>query len=109
MKNPPNENVLVVRRELFDRLGSFQELNFEPEKYLKAILLRGKNLLLPRDQAEQNPAYKQIILQARLVLENRTVHYVRGKKAGEQRREAKGSTGIGRRMKEGDESYFDLA
>jgi len=108
MKNPPNENVLVVRRELFDRLGSFQELNFEPEKYLKAILLRGNNLFLPRDQAEQNPAYKQIIPYALIVFENRVLHYVRGKKAGEQRLVAKGSIGIGGHMNEGDESLFAL-
>jgi len=106
--NPPRENVLVVRRELFDQLGGFQGLNFEPEKYLKAILLRGNNLFLPRDQAEQNPAYKQIIPYALIVFENRVLHYVRGKKAGEQRLVAKGSIGIGGHMNEGDESLFAL-
>ncbi len=106
--NAPNENVLVVRRELFDRLGSFQGLNFEPGKYLKPILLRGNNLFLSRDQAEQNPAYKQIIPYALIVFENRVLHYVRGKKAGEQRLVAKGSIGIGGHMNEGDESLFAL-
>ncbi len=46
--NPPNENVLVVRRSLFDQLGSFQGLNFEPQKYLDAFLSRGNNFYLPR-------------------------------------------------------------
>ncbi len=41
--NAPNENVLVIRRELFDQLGSFQGLNFEPQKYLGAFLSRGNN------------------------------------------------------------------
>src|SRR6266568_5655657 len=104
--NAPNENVLVVRREFLDRLGSFQGLNFEPEKYLSAILLRGNNLFLPRDEAEQNPAYKQIIPYALIVFENRVLYYVRGKKAGEQRLVAKGSIGIGGHMNEGDESLF---
>jgi len=36
--NATTENVLVIRRSLFDELGSFQGLNFEPKKYLKAIL-----------------------------------------------------------------------
>ncbi len=104
--NPPRENVLVVRRELFDQLGGFQGLNFEPEKYLKAILLRGNNLFLPRDQAEQNPAYKQIIPYALIVFENRVLHYVRGKKAGEQRLVAKGSIGIGGHMSEEKDKFL---
>ena len=36
------------------------------------------------------------------------LHYVRGKKAGEQRLVAKGSIGIGGHMNEGDESLFAL-
>ena len=55
------ENVLVVRRALFDELGSFHGLNFEPQKYLSAILSRGNNSFLPRTQAENDPSYKQII------------------------------------------------
>ena len=57
----PNENVLVVRRSLFDELGSFHGLTFEPEKYLSALLSRGNNFFLPRAQAENDPSYKQII------------------------------------------------
>lgn len=104
--NPHNENVLVVRRELFDRLGSFQGLSFEPEKYLSAILLRGNNFFLPRAQAEQDPAYKQIIPYVLIVFQNTVLHYVRGKKAGEQRLIAKGSIGVGGHMNETDESLF---
>jgi predicted NUDIX family phosphoesterase len=106
--NPPNENVLVVRRELFDRLGSFQGLSFEPEKYLSAILLRGNNFFLPRAQAEQDPAYKQIIPYVLTVFQNTVLHYVRGKKAGEQRLIAKGSIGVGGHMNETDESLFAM-
>src|SRR5262249_61314811 len=93
--NPPNENVLVVRRELFDELGSFQGLNFESGKYLKAILSRGSNFFIPRSEAETNPAYKQIIPYALIAFEKTVLHYVRGKKAVEQRLVAKGSIGIG--------------
>ena len=106
--NPSNENVLVVRRELFDELGSFQGLNFEAEKYLKAILSRGSNFFIPRPEAEINPAYKQIIPYALLSFENKVLHYVRGKKAGEQRLVAKGSIGIGGHMNEIDESLFAM-
>jgi predicted NUDIX family phosphoesterase len=108
MNNLPNENILVVRRELFDELGSFQGLNFEPEKYLKAILSRGNNFFLPRPEAERNPEYKQIIPYALIAFEKTVLHYVRGKKAGEQRLVAKGSIGIGGHMNETDESLFAM-
>jgi predicted NUDIX family phosphoesterase len=106
--NPPSENVLVVKRELFDELGSFQGLSFEPEKYLKAILSRGSNFFIPRPEAENDPAYKQIIPYALIAFEETVLHYVRGKKAGEQRLVAKGSIGIGGHMNETDESLFAL-
>ena len=106
--NPPQENILVIRRSLFDELGSFHGLNFEPEKYLKAILSRGSNFFIPRPEAESNPAYKQIIPYALIVFQNTVLHYVRGKKAGEQRLMAKGSIGIGGHMNETDESLFAM-
>ena len=106
--NPPQENILVIRRSLFDELGSFHGLNFEPEKYLKAILSRGSNFFIPRPEAESNPAYKQIIPYALIVFQNTVLHYVRGKKAGEQRLIAKGSIGIGGHMNETDESLFAM-
>src|SRR5213592_3900621 len=105
---PPNENVLVVRRSLLDQLGSFQGLNFQPQKYLDAFLSRGNNFFLPRPEAEINPAYKQIIPYALIAFENKMAYYVRGKKAGEQRLVAKGSIGIGGHMNETDESLFAM-
>jgi predicted NUDIX family phosphoesterase len=102
----PNENVLVIRRELFDQLASFHGLNFEPQKYLDAFLSRGNNFFLPRPKAEINPAYKQIIPYALIAFQNKVAYYVRGKKAGEQRLVAKGSIGIGGHMNDEDESLF---
>jgi len=106
--NPPQENILVIRRSLFDELGAFQGLSLEPEKYLKAILSRGNNFFIARPQAESDPAYKQIIPYALIVFQNTVLHYVRGKKAGEQRLIAKGSIGIGGHMNETDESLFAM-
>jgi predicted NUDIX family phosphoesterase len=102
------ENVLVIKRSLFDQLGSFQGLNFEPRKYLDAILSRGNNLFLQRARAEQDPTHKQIIPYVLLTFGNTVLYYVRGKKAGEQRLVAKGSIGIGGHMNESDESLFAL-
>ena len=103
---PAEENVLVVKRSLFDELGSFHGLNFEPERYLGPLLSRGNNFFLPRAQAENDPTHKQIIPYALVVHGDRVLHYVRGKKAGEQRLVAKGSIGIGGHMNDTDESLF---
>src|SRR5712692_9892051 len=102
------ENVLVVKRALFDQLGSFHGLNFEPRKYLDAILSRGNNFFLRRTQAEKDPTHKQIIPYVLLTHADKVLFYVRGKKAGEQRLVAKGSIGIGGHMNESDESLFAL-
>lgn len=104
--NQPDENVLVVRRSLFDELGNFHGLSFEPGKYLAALLSRGNNFFLPRAQAENDPSYKQIIPYALIAHDTTVLHYVRGKKAGEQRLVAKGSIGIGGHMNDTDESLF---
>ena len=106
--NVPDENILVIKRSLFDELGAFQGLSFEPRKYLDAILSRGNNFFLRRDQAEKDPGHKQIIPYVLLAHAGRVLFYVRGKKAGEQRLVAKGSIGIGGHMNESDESLFAL-
>jgi predicted NUDIX family phosphoesterase len=104
--NPPTENILVIKRELFDRLGSFQGLNFEPKNYLETLLARGNNFFLPRSAAENDPSHKQIIPYVLLAHGEKVLHYVRGKKAGEQRLVAKGSIGIGGHLNDTDESLF---
>ena len=105
----PDENILVVKRTLFDELGNFHGLNFEPRKYLDAILSRGNNFFLPRKQAENDATRKQIIPYALLAFQDKVLFYVRGKKAGEQRLVAKGSIGIGGHMNQDDESLFNFA
>src|SRR5205809_7404843 len=102
----PGENVLVVRRNLFEQLGSFQGLSFEPDNCLNLLLSRWNNVCFPRAQAENDSAYRQIIPYVLLAFQDRVLHYVRGKKAGEQRLVAKGSIGIGGHMNESDESLF---
>ena len=101
--NLPSENILVVKRSLLDELGTFQGLNFEPQRYLGALLSRGNNFFLPRAAAEHDPAHKQIIPYAIIAHRDRVLYYVRGKKAGEQRLVAKGSIGIGGHMNDSDE------
>src|SRR5438876_5899998 len=104
--NPPEENILVIKRTLFDQLGSFQGLNFEPRKYLDAILSRGNNFFLPRAKAETDPMHKQIVPYALIAYGNKVLYYVRGKKAGEQRLVSKGSIGIGGHMGEDSDKFL---
>lgn len=102
------ELILVVRRTLLEKLGLFHGLSFEVEKYLPALLSRENNFFMPRSQAENDPAFKQLIPYVLLVHEGRVLHYVRGKKAGEQRLVSKGSIGIGGHMNDQDEGLFAL-
>jgi len=102
----PDENVLVVRRSLFDELGSFHGLHFEPQRYIDSFLKRENNFFLQRAKAENDPTHKQIIPYAIIACGDNVLHYVRGKKAGEQRLAAKGSIGIGGHMNDADESLF---
>ena len=103
-----DEMILVVRRSLLEQLGMFHGLNFDVQHYLPALLARENNFFTPRPPAETNPSLKQIIPYVLLVHNGRVLHYVRGKKAGEQRLAAKGSIGIGGHMNDGDEGLFTL-
>jgi predicted NUDIX family phosphoesterase len=101
-----NENVLVFPRPLFEKLGIFQGFNAEVGRYLPAILDSKNNSFLARASAETNPAFKQIIPYVIITDGKSILHYVRGKKAGEQRLVAKGSLGIGGHINDEDHTLF---
>ena len=102
------ENVLVVRRALFEELGAFQGLQADTDRYIDAFLKRENNCFLPRSRAEEDPSYKQIIPYAVFTYGDKILHYVRGAKSGEKRLVAKGSIGIGGHINDGDESLFSF-
>ena len=102
------EMVLVIRRSLFEKLGAFQGLEFDVARYLPSILSREHNFFVPRSSAEQDPSLKQIIPYVLLTHRGKVLHYVRGKKAGEQRLAAKGSVGIGGHLNDADENLFSF-
>ncbi len=102
----PEEMILAIRRSLFDELGAFQGLNFDVARYLAPILSRENNFFVPRSRAESDPGCKQIIPYVLLTHAGRVLHYVRGKKGGEQRLVAKGSIGIGGHLNDADENLF---
>ena len=103
-----DEKVLVFPRSLFEQLGAFQGFNSDVNRYLPVILEKRNNSFMARSQAETNPAFKQIIPYVIITDGKSILHYVRGKKAGEQRLVAKGSVGIGGHINNEDETLFGL-
>ena len=101
-----DENVLGFPRSLFEQLGVFQGFSAEVERFLPAILDKQNNSFQPRARAETDPAFKQIIPYVVVTDGKSILHYVRGKKAGEQRLVAKGSIGIGGHINDEDHTLF---
>ena len=106
---PKNEeNVLVIRRALFDELGAFQGLERDADRYIETFMTRQNNFFLPRSRAEQDPAFKQIIPYIVFTFEGTILRYVRGAKSGEKRLVDKASIGIGGHINDSDESLFSF-
>jgi len=105
------EMILVVPRSEFDRLGAFEGLHFEVDRYLSALLTPPSPRFMARSIAETDPNFKQIIPYAIFTHEGRILSYIRGGKGGEKRLEAKRSIGIGGHMNDTDAAgqTFDLA
>lgn len=97
-----DENVLVIKRALFDELGAFQGFQARPDRYLEQILDPKNNFFMRRDLAEADPSHKQIIPYALFRCGDRFLHYVRGSSGGEKRLAAKGSIGIGGHVNDTD-------
>lgn len=98
-----DEMVLVIRRSLFDRLGAFQGIHLDVDRYLPEFLSHKNNLFLRRSEAETDPSYKQLIPYAVFTWKGQLLHYTRGIKSGEQRLIALGSIGIGGHINDSDE------
>jgi len=107
-KKYADENVLVISRALFDKLGAFQGLSLQPENYLGEMLDPSNNYFLARDDAEEDPSHKQIIPYAIFRCGEKFLHYVRGGGSGERRLAAKGSIGIGGHINDEDEARSSL-
>jgi len=105
-----DEMILVVPRSEFDRLGAFQGLHFDVERYLNGLLQPPSPRFMARSLAETDPGFKQIIPYAIFTHGGRILSYVRGGKGGEKRLTAKRSIGIGGHMNDTDAAgvTFDL-
>jgi len=90
-----DEDVLVVSAELLERLGRFLGVSGDLERNLAALLDPANQSFLPRQLAEDDPAFKQLIPYAVLFADGRAFRYTRSGKGGESRLHAKQSLGIG--------------
>jgi len=100
------EQVLVVERKVIERIGMFNGLMFDVERYLREIFVQGVPCFMNRAQVEKNPAYKQIIPYVIMSCKGKYLSYVRGKRAGETRLVAKRSIGIGGHINPVDWTLF---
>ncbi len=92
---PSEEQVLVIERKVLEEIGIFQGLAFNVDQYTNRIFSQGVPRFMPRSQAENDPAYKQIIPYIIMTHNGNCLSYVRGKRAGEGRLVGNASIGIG--------------
>ena len=95
MKDYKGEQILVVKRELFDSLGEFQGINTNVDTYFSSLLDPSNNHFMDRGPAEDDPTHKQLIPYAIFHHNGKFLNYQRGKSGGEARLHAKRSLGIG--------------
>jgi len=91
----PEEQVLVIEREVVERVGIFNGLRFNVDSYLREIFVQGVPCFKNRSEVEINPDYKQLIPYVIMSCEGKYLSYVRGKRAGETRLVGNRSIGIG--------------
>lgn len=100
MSTVHTEQILVVPTSEFHKLGHFQGISTEVDRYVKNLLVPANISYRPRDEMEQDPSFKQLI--PYIIFRHRdgdgTVslfRYRRGKGNGEARLRSKVSIGIG--------------
>ncbi len=100
------ERVLCVKRDLFEKLGVFQGLSLEVEKYLPVVTAAANIQYLNRSEAEQDRRYKQLIPYALIICGDKILRYRRGKGGQETRLHGLYSVGVGGHISEEDSGLF---
>ena len=100
------ERVLCFQRQLLEKLGVFQGLSLEVEKYLPQVTAASEILYLNRSEAEQDKRYKQLIPYVLILCQDRILRYRRGKGGQETRLHGLFSVGIGGHISEEDHGLF---
>lgn len=100
------EQVLTIQRDLFDRLGSFQGVSLDVERF--APLLAPENhSYAPRGQVEEDETRKQLIPYILLHRNGSLLRYLRGTAGGERRLHGLGSVGFGGHVNDQDSSLAE--
>lgn len=89
------EHVLVVPTMLFHEIGYFQGFHEDVTPYLKTLLDPAYTRYMPRNLAEEDPSYKQLIPYCIFKHGDDIFCYTRGTAQGEARLHAKRSIGVG--------------
>ncbi|MGA3268439.1 MAG: hypothetical protein ABSE16_16635 [Verrucomicrobiota bacterium] len=100
------ERVLCFERKLLEKLGAFQGLSLEVEKYLPVMTARSQVRYLNRTEAEQDKRYKQLIPYALIICGDKILRYRRGKGGQETRLHGLYSVGVGGHISEEDHGLF---
>ncbi len=100
------ERVLCFKRTLFEKLGVFQGLSLEVERYLPVLTSSSELVYINRSDAEQDKRYKQLIPYVLVVCNGKVLRYRRGKGGEETRLHGLYSVGIGGHISEEDSGLF---
>src|ERR1017187_794285 len=100
------ERVLCFERKLFEKLGVFQGLSLEVEKYLPVFTATANVLYLNRSEAELDKRYKQLIPYALIICNDKILRYRRGRGGQETRLHGLYSVGVGGHISEEDNGLF---
>ncbi len=103
------ERVLCFKRELFEKLGVFQGLSLDIDKYLPVVTASENILYKNRSEAELDKRFKQLIPYALVICNDRILRYRRGKGGQETRLHGLFSVGIGGHISEEDNGLFSNA
>jgi len=96
MSAEQGEQVLVVKRELFEEIGVFEGFCGDGLEWkLGRLLDAGAHFFMDRAEAEEDPGHKQLIPYCVFRCGGRILCYRRGKSGGESRLHAKLSVGVG--------------
>jgi predicted NUDIX family phosphoesterase len=100
------ERVLCFKRELFEKLGVFQGMCLDVEKYLPVVTAPANVSYLNRSEAEQDKRFKQLIPYALIICNGKILRYRRGKGGQETRLHGLYSVGVGGHISEEDNGLF---
>ncbi|HZR21305.1 MAG TPA: hypothetical protein VFE51_28750 [Verrucomicrobiae bacterium] len=103
---PTEERVLCFERGLLEKLGVFQGISPEVQKYLPVITDPANLVYRNRTEAEQDRRYKQLIPYVLLVCNGKILRYRRGKGGQESRLHGLFSVGVGGHISDEDHGLF---